>query len=211
MNRFDWLRSLRRRPPCRRGPVPRLERLEDRVTPTQTLNVGNTTQDLITAINTANGTGGATLVLAPGTTYSFSSADNDWYGPNALPAITSNIVIQGNGDTLQVSGAAMRFFFVSGGPSLTGGALQAGSLELDNLTLVNGSARGGNSNGGGGGLGAGGAIFNQGSLTLNADTLSNNQALGGSSGVSSAGNGGGGIGQDAPSPFRAPRLYPDRY
>ena len=35
--------------------------------------------------------------------------NQNWYGPDALPAITTNITIIGNGDTLQISGTSMRF------------------------------------------------------------------------------------------------------
>jgi YD repeat-containing protein len=74
--------------------------------------------------------------------------DQNWYGPDALPAISSNITIQGHGDTLAIFGTAMRFFYVSGGPTLTGGALSLGTLELDNLTLEDGRVQGGNGSGG---------------------------------------------------------------
>ncbi len=174
---------------------------------------------LIDAINAANNTGGSTsylIDLPVGKTITFTQPlnnttvsgthvvqDQQWYGPDALPAITSNITIQGNGDTLQIApGANMRFFYVSGGPNFTGGALSAGSLELDYLTLEGGVAQGGNGAGsGGGGLGAGGAIFNQGILTFNSDTLTDNQAIGGNGGPGSNGytglGGGGGMGGDA--------------
>jgi hypothetical protein len=166
---------------------------------------------LIDAINAANNTsaaqGGSYVIGLPvAQTITFTQPlnnmtitsnnviqDQNWYGPDALPAITSNITIQGNGDTLQISGTAMRFFYVSGGPTYTGGALTEGTLELDDLTLTGGVASGGN--GSGGGLGAGGAIFNQGNLTLSSDTLANNEAIGGKGGDS--GLGGGGMGSIA--------------
>ena len=154
-------------------------------------NTGNSSTDtggLVWAIDQANAASGTnTISLASGATYDFTAADNYWYGPNALPAISSTIVVQGNGATLerdsslaQTTADAFRFFYVSGGLS----GLAAGDLTLDNLTLANGLAKGGDSNQGGGGLGAGGAIFNQGNLTLDTVTLSDNEALGGSSGVS---------------------------
>ncbi|HTU89427.1 MAG TPA: hypothetical protein VMF69_04960 [Gemmataceae bacterium] len=168
---------------------------------------------LIDAINAANNTGGSgsyVINLPANSTITFSQPlnnatvsgtnvvqDQQWYGPDALPAITSNITIEGNGDTLQISGTNMRFFYVSGGPTLTGGALAVGSLTLDNLTLEGGTAQGGN--GGGGGLGAGGAIFNQGNLTLDGDTLTDNQAIGGNGGSGIGGGGGGGMGSDGDS------------
>ncbi|MHB1425693.1 MAG: hypothetical protein ACYC3I_21195, partial [Gemmataceae bacterium] len=161
---------------------------------------------LIDAINAANNTsataGGSYVINLPSNaTITFSQPlnnttitsnnvvqDQNWYGPDALPAITSSITIEGNGDTLAISGTAMRFFYVSGGPMYTGGALPVGALELDNLTLEGGTAQGGG--GGGGGLGAGGAIFNQGDLTLNSDTLSDNEAIGGNGSGNASGGGG---------------------
>ena len=153
------------------------------------------------AINVANVTGGTnTIVLGSGTTYDFNTVDNNWYGPDALPAVASNITIVGNGSTLDrtLTGTAtadgLRFFYVSGGiPN----ELPLGTLELENLTLTGGLAKGGDSRSGGGGMGAGGAIFNQGNLTLNGVTLDGNEALGGSGGSSAVtASGGGGIGQD---------------
>ncbi|MDG4550388.1 MAG: hypothetical protein P9G45_08235, partial [Candidatus Contendobacter sp.] len=164
-----------------------------------TISVPCDTTQLIAAINTANANGEAdTLNLAAGCAYTFTTPDNYWYGPNALPAISSTITIEGNGAIIERdAGAAtpFRLFYISGG--LTNG-LAAGSLTLKNLTLRNGYAKGGNANAGGGGLGAGGAIFNQGALTLDGATLTANTAAGGST-ASGSSRGGGGIGQDAPA------------
>ncbi len=174
------------------------------------------------AINAANNTsalsdGAYVIKLPAGKTITFTSPVNNdtiasntsvqnqnWYGPDALPAITSNIAIEGNGATLRISGTDMRFFYVSGGPTYTGGALAEGSLTLNDLTLEGGIAQGGNGgsnrSGGGGGLGAGGAIFNQGNLTLNSDTLTDNKAVGGNGGSGArnywGGGGGGGMGSN---------------
>src|SRR5262249_51805786 len=144
-----------------------------------------------------------TITLQANTTYNFARAavDNFWYGPNALPAISSPITIEGNGATLNrtdsgtTTADALRLFYVSGGL----GGLAAGALTLHNLTLQNGLAKGGDSGLGGGGMGAGGAIFAQGNVTLEGVTLRCNQAVGGSSGVVVGAfiGGGGGIGQDA--------------
>jgi hypothetical protein len=228
-----WNSRPMRRLAARRPARPRLEILEDRITPTTitvtdpsggmdnpaTITVATlgSKVTLIDAINAANNTsaasGGSYTIDLPTTptTITFSQPlnnttvkgtnvvqDQNWYGPDALPAITSNITIQGNGDTLAVSGTAMRFFYVSGGPTFTGGALAPGSLTLEDLTLKGGVAQGGNGGpGGGGGLGAGGAIFNQGTLTLTGDTLTNNEAIGGNGGSLSALGGGGGMGSNA--------------
>ena len=168
------------------------------------------TGGLVWAINQANAAGGTnTISLASGATYDFTAADNYWYGPNALPAISSAIVVQGNGAMLdrdsslaQTTADAFRFFYVSGGLS----GLPAGNLTLDDLTLQNGLAKGGDSDEGGGGLGAGGAIFNQGDLELDGVTLAYNEALGGSSGVAGLGAGGGGMGQDCASQRQRRRI-----
>lgn len=178
---------------------PHLESLEDR-TLLAVFNVGaSDVATLIANINTANNNGETNTINLTASTYDLTKVNNFWYGPNALPAISSNLTINGNGATIQrnsVSGTpAMRLFYVSGGLN---GELPLGQLALQNVTLQNGLAHGGNSAVGGGGLGAGGAIFNQGSLTLNGVTLTNNQAVGGSSGNNRLGQfGGGGMGSDA--------------
>lgn len=143
--------------------------------------------DLIAAINTANGNGQAdTITLAAGCTYSFNTVNNYWYGPNALPAIASNITIEGNGAVLEISGVTrLRFFFVGADGASTRTLSYyspgAGVLTLRNLTLQGGIQQGGNTyKYGGSGAGMGGAIFNQGMLVLEAVTLFNNAARGGS-------------------------------
>jgi pimeloyl-ACP methyl ester carboxylesterase len=172
---------------------------------------GNTIS-LRDAINIANNTPCPnTIVLQSGMTYQLTLIDNDWYGPNGLPAISSNITIQGNGATIERnSNMLFRFFYIS---NQQYGSLPSGSLTLDDLTLENGYAYGGESYSGGGGLGAGGAIFNQGTLALSDVTFSNNTAYGGDAGTyASTVVGypalGAGIGEDAsaniPGGFGAP-------
>ena len=90
-----------------------LEALEDRLTPAMpstVITVGPTVANLITAIQTADNTsGGAVLQLPTGTTYTLTAADNgggapeqnNWYGPDGLPAIDNNVWIKGNGATIQ--------------------------------------------------------------------------------------------------------------
>jgi len=155
-----------------------------------TIPVGCAADQLRTATTTANSAAGAdVLQLAPACTYTFTTVDNAWYGPNALPPIASDITIEGNGATLLVAAGgppSLRFFYVSGGlspPRGTSSGLPPGVLTLHNLTLQSGQARGGGSGYGGGGAGMGGAIFNQGNVTLIADTLVGNQAIGGSTGL----------------------------
>ena len=148
---------------------------------------------LVSAINECNdeilNPGPDTISLGSSCTYEISAANNYWYGPNGLPAISSEIFIEGNGSTIyRSSGNSFRLFYISGGHS----ELSSGSLHLSTLTLRGGRAKGGN--GGGGGAGMGGAIFNQGALELFEVTLLQNEAVGGNK---SGHPGGGGIGQDA--------------
>jgi hypothetical protein len=198
---FNWRREKKpiARPVTEGRKVPlTVEALEDRLVPTVYNVAAGDVATLIADINQANSNGQSnTINLSPGT-YDLKAADNYWYGPNGLPAITSNLTIQGNGAILERDPALgtttpFRLLFVSGG--LTGG-LPAGNLTLENLTLEGGLAQGGNSGTGGGGLGAGGAVFNQGTLTLNGVTVDQNTAEGGNSNTGSS-TGGGGIGQDA--------------
>lgn len=119
------------------------------------------------------------------------------YGPNGLPAVTTPIVVEGNGATIERSQTApfLRFFYVS----------DTGDLTLRRLTLANGYVKGGDGGyggGGGGGAGLGGAIFNRGALRLENSTLTGNIARGGNGGLWNvtlypnvdAGGGGGGLG-----------------
>jgi CSLREA domain-containing protein len=136
-----------------------------------------------------------TISLQAAQTYNLGTIDNYWFGPDALPPISDDVSINGNGATITRTGlTAMRFFYVSGGLS----GIPGGSLTLRDLTLSNGLAHGGNggSGGAGGGAGLGGAIFNQGTVTIRRSTLSGNVAQGGSGSHSGAVGGGGGIGSD---------------
>ncbi len=150
------------------------------------------------------------VAAAPYAPYLLTTPDNSWYGPNGLPAIASNITINGNGAVIERAAGAtpFRIFYVSGGGDLDDNALAAGTLTLSNLTIEGGLAQGGNGGagvlGGGGGAGLGGAIFNQGTLNLSGVTLTLNIAQGGNgvtsdfgevqNGDFSGGGGGGGLG-----------------
>src|SRR6478609_5082475 len=94
-----------------------------------------------------------TILFTPAVqTITLTSADNHWYGPNALPPIGSGIQIIGSsdhgltlvashaGDPSPSTGNAFRFFYVSGGFELP-----AGSLLLVNVVLRGGVAKGGDS------------------------------------------------------------------
>ena len=166
------------------------------------------TPGLIVAINTANATPGANTITLTASTYTSTNATyvfkiahdtvTDAAGPTGLPAITSNLTIDGNGAVILRSAAApaFRLFYVS----------PTGSLTLQNVTLSGGLAQGGDGGvgggnigaGGGGAAGMGGAVFNQGTLTVQNCTFNANVAQGGNGAASGApgiyGGGGGGIG-----------------
>jgi hypothetical protein len=144
------------------------------------------TNALIDAINSANvNTGPDVIDLNDNCTYTLTAVDNVTDGPNSLPAITSEIVINGNGATVERSGAAgtpnFRIFLVSG----------AGDLTLNDMTVRNGAA-GGIRNREGGTLsvnrstisgnttvGNGGGIQNLGAMTITDTTISGNRSEGG--------------------------------
>ena len=176
------------------------------MTPTTITVSSSSVADLVAAINTANTNGQDSNTIDLSGTYDITAIDNYWYGPNGLPAITSNLTIEGDptdGAIIErssvVSTPAFRLFYVAAAQS----GLTQGTLTLENVTLGNGLAQGGSSNLGGGGLGAGGAIFNMGSLTLNGVTTARAALAGGwccSSGrFQQRGSGGGGIGSNAPT------------
>lgn len=132
--------------------------------PACTVNIAaGSTSELISAINTANSNGPGTdvICLSAGSVYTFSSGPftNGFDGGNALPIITSNITILGNGATLTRSGNShFRFFFITSGAA----------VWLDNITLNNGRCAAGDCY-------EGGAIFHYfGQLTITNSTLSGN-------------------------------------
>ncbi|MFT3880019.1 MAG: choice-of-anchor Q domain-containing protein [Gemmatales bacterium] len=201
----------------RRSSPLRLELLEDRTVPasivvnspldvlfqakTATIStVRGSVISLTDAINIANNTPGAdTIVLTAFQSYNLKNIDNYWYGPNGLPAISSDITIQGNGAQInRTGGPNFRIFYVS---NVQYGGLATGSLTLQGLTIQGGFAVGGDSFRGGGGLGAGGAIFNQGNLVLDGVLMMNNTAQGGTTNGSIDLFAGGGIGGDAPNHY----------
>jgi hypothetical protein len=160
---------------------------------------------LISAIQTLDQNGGGTIMLAVGGQYTVSQPSDWWYGPNAFPAITSNILIVGSGSTIARAPGSpkFRFFYVAGGWEAN---MPQGTLTLTDLTLTNGLAQGGNggsgAGSGGGGAGLGGAIYNQGQLNLARVHFVGNTAVGGSGGCCGAGvgsGGGGGLGGDGGS------------
>ena len=163
---------------------------------TLTVNVGGSQNDhicgvtncsLSEAIEAANGNDNASIIeLSPGATYTLSAVDNTdpTYGANGLPVITSPIILNANGATIERStGApAFRLFQVASSGTLTlrqstlrnglvtgqpGGALlNLGIVSIESSTLTESSAVNG------------GALSNQGTLNLVSSTLYNNTATG---------------------------------
>ena len=131
------------------------------VTQAAVFNVSNgDVAGLIAAINTANASAGAdTINLAAGGTYTLTAVDNINNGESGLPAITSEITINGNGATIQRSSGvgtpSFRVLYVAG-PN-------AGNLILNRVTI-----RGGNS------LNGGGIFCSAGTVTLAESTVSDN-------------------------------------
>jgi hypothetical protein len=152
---------------------PRLEILEDRVTPS-TYNAASVS-DLVGDINAANLKGGTnTITLAAQTTFTLTAVDNTTDNANGLPVIaaSNSLTIVGNQDTIERSAAAgtpaFRLFDVAAG----------GSLTLENLTLRNGLETDASLVGG-----EGGAIYNQGTVNLSGVTVANNAAPNSDSGA----------------------------
>lgn len=138
---------------------------------------------LIAAVNTANLSGGGTINLARGCTYTLSSAydTSKIAGANGLPEVTSRITITGfggedrdvakasetesAGTTIAGTGTGFRIFEVDG---------PGGNLTLDGLTITKGSSP------------AGGGILNiEGAVTLNHSQVTGNTAAGGGGGIAS--------------------------
>lgn len=160
MSLFGWKeRKSPVRPRPRRARL-EIEVLEDRTVPAVFNVAAGDVSTLIADIGQANSNGQSNTINLAAGTYALTTANNNWYGPNGLPAITSSLTINGNGAVLVRDSSLglntpFRFFYIAGSPA-TGQA--PGSLTLENLTLEGGVVQGGNSNTGGGGLGAGGAV-----------------------------------------------------
>src|SRR5579884_1121992 len=215
-------REQRSTPPRGKRFRPRLEALEDRTLLSGGLPypTPSTVSQLTADLAYANSNAGAyTITLASNTTFNFTSADNTTNGANALPVLTGNITIVGNGDTLDGSKAVRLLDVASSGSltlenvTLTGGLAQgtgtaaeggaiysAGTLMLSGVTVKSNAAQGSNGANGGqsatGGKGAsasgGGLYVAGGAVTLSNDTVSGNQARGGNGGNGGSGNGGNG-------------------
>jgi hypothetical protein len=118
---------------------------------------------LIAAINAANTSPGAdTINLAPGGTYTLTAVNNSTAGDSGLPAITSQITINGNGATIQrdLGAPSFRIFYIAG-PN-------AGDLTVNRVTVR-----------GGGLFSTGGGIHNRGTLKVIDSLVIGNRGDGG--------------------------------
>lgn len=100
---------------------------------------------LVSALTMAAVPGTHTITLKAGCTYSLTAPNNWWYGPNALPPISSNVTIEGNGAIIERASTApkMRLLFVAGPPTPTPAVGDPWGLARGTLTLRNATLRGG--------------------------------------------------------------------
>lgn len=156
--------------------------------------------DLYNAINAAASSGGNTVTLTAGCTYTMT-----WSGPTAgdgsptvFNAIGFPTTINGNGATIALSGSSppARFFYIPNGSSLTLDWLTLSGGISQGATGADGPATGASSAVGGAYSGLGGAVFNAGGFTATNVTFLGNQAIGGNGGCGTNGatSGGGGAG-----------------
>lgn len=167
----------------------------------QSFVVMNTNDDtnpgsLRSAIIQANASPGSSITFSPSIAGSTIHLNYD------LPAITTNMTIDGGTNMIKIFGSnggsiSSRIFFVYSG------AVAINNLSLENSEALGGSggATSGGAGGGGGGLGAGGAIFinNLATVSMTNVNFINNNAHGGFGGnsiagtLNYAGGGGGGL------------------
>src|SRR5262249_4534074 len=103
--------------PCRpcsvHGFRPAVEVLEAREAPAVFTVAAGDVATLIADVNLANANGQANTINLSPSVFNFTAPDNFWYGPNALPAISSDLTINGSGAFLVRQGTTpFRFFYV---------------------------------------------------------------------------------------------------
>jgi uncharacterized repeat protein (TIGR01451 family) len=132
-------------------------------------SVGCDVPGLISAITSANSSGGGTLDLATDCTYLLGSGPySNGLGADGLPVITTAIRISGDGSTITRSSSATAFRLIELDGATSG-------LTAADLTLSNGDDAGGN---------GGGAIYNDGgSLTVSDSNVSDNTSTGDGGGI----------------------------
>lgn len=135
--------------------------------------------------------GSDTIVLVSGATYTLAGAcAGTCTAENALPDVTTTVVITGNGATLSLAGGSTRFFKVSGNLtlnslSMTGAtASYPGSavyVDAGGTVTINSNAIY-NNTGCPGATDYGGAIHSQGTLTINSSSIASNNCTNGAYG-----------------------------
>jgi uncharacterized repeat protein (TIGR01451 family) len=176
--------------------------------------IGSTDPDATYTTGCVAGSGNGDTIVLPNDVFQFSTLwDGDAhnpFGPTATPIIFTAMTIQGNGATLQWTGAGNSRLFAVSYASFTNlefpdGTVHSfsgtGNLTLQHVYIQGFKIKGGDgASGGGGGLGAGGAIYlgkipggATPSLTVENSTFDSNGAVGGNGGSSINGGGGGGV------------------
>lgn len=109
------------------------------------------------------GSGTDTITLASNSTYTLTATNNTTDGNNGLPSISSPIIIEGNGSTIERSAAGgtpdFRLFQIAASP---------GALTVKNATIKNGKVSAAGNDGG--------AVYARGNLTLENCTVTGNSA-----------------------------------
>ena len=127
------------------------------------VSVACSSSSLISAIASANSSGGGTINLASGCHYALTTPDN---GENGLPVVTSRINVNGNGATIDGTNS-VRVLEVDG---------PGGNLSLKDVTITGGSA-----------ADFGGGIANiDGAVALNHSRVTGNTAVVAGGGIASA-------------------------
>jgi hypothetical protein len=128
---------------------------------------------LVAAVGAANAAGGGTINLAPGCTYSLTSANNTTMGGNGLPVVVSPITINGRGAAIAGNSSRFRIVMVDG--------TSGGALTLNGVSITGGKVTGMMA------AGAGGGILNfSGTLVLNSASVTGNSGADAGGGIASA-------------------------
>ena len=123
--------------------------------------IDNANADAATHADCPAGIGADTIELASSAVYELDEVTVNYFGPNGLPTIGSNVTIEGRNSTIRRAPVApeFRIFVVN----------SSGNLTLNDVTFENGAA----------GVYAGGALYNYGGmLMLTGSTVTGNSASG---------------------------------
>lgn len=143
----------------------------------QTTHTVSTEAELRTALATAAGGGNHVINFANNITISPPGG-----GGGDLPAVIGNVTINGNGHTLDGSGANRGLFVYSG------------TVAINDLAIANTLAKGGDGGSGGGGAGMGGALFIADGATVTVIDVSIDTSSAAGGGAANDTSGGGGMG-----------------